>query len=159
MVASKDGTYSKKAVNKYMLELQSEFSFPDDSFESKIVCVHGLLLEEAKLKKEVKTETAKLHMLTKETIENLSDEQVYELLELKWVSPLVISLNKLPTVLIHELTTKLQALAEKYATTYADVADKIQDTEKELFSLIDELTGNEFDMQGLNEFQSFLKGE
>ncbi|WP_279143926.1 hypothetical protein, partial [Photobacterium phosphoreum] len=54
--------------------------------------------------------------------------------------------------------TKVQALAEKYAVTYADVAQEIKEIEGSLSSLIDELTGNEFDMKGLNEFQSFLKG-
>ena len=142
-----------------MLELQSEVAFPDDSYERKIVRASGLLSEETELKKEVKIETEKLHLLTKETIENLSDEQVHELLELKWISPLFGALNKLPETIINELTAKVQTLAEKYATTYADVADEIHDTEKELSALIDELDGNEFDMQGLGEFKSFLKGE
>jgi type I restriction enzyme M protein len=62
-------------------------------------------------------------------------------------------------VLIDELTSKVQGLAEKYATTYADVATKIKDTQDELAGMIDELTGNEFDMRGLNEFKSFLTGE
>ncbi len=159
MVANKDGTYAKAAVNKYMAVLQSEVAFPDDSYERKIVRASGLLSEETELKKEVKIETEKLHLLTKETIENISDEQVHELLELKWISPLVGALNKLPETIINELTAKVQTLAEKYATTYADVAKEIHSTEKELSTLIDELTGNEFDMQGLDEFKSFLKGE
>ena len=118
-----------------------------------------LIAEEKKLKKAIKIETEALHLLTKKTIENLSDEQVHELLEHKWINPLVSALNKLPEAIINELTTKVQALSDKYATTYGDVANDIHSTEKELASLIDELTGNEFDMQGLSEFKSFLKGE
>jgi type I restriction enzyme M protein len=81
------------------------------------------------------------------------------LLELKWIKPLVSSLNKLPEAAINELTTKVQALAEKYETTYSDIVEDINNTEIELASLIDELTGNEFDMKGLNEFKSLLNGE
>ena len=67
--------------------------------------------------------------------------------------------RQLPTVLIQTLTTLTQALADKYATTYADVANEIVNTEGELACMIDELTGNPFDMQGLAEFKAFLKAE
>jgi len=158
MEANKDGTYAKAAVNKYISKLQAGFTFPEDSYESKMIHAYNLLSEEAEIKKEIKAEAEELHLLTKETIENLSDEQVYELFELKWITPLVDSLNNLPETIIDELTHKIEALSEKYATTYEEVEKEIQDTEKELSSLIDELTGNEFDMQGLREFKSLMKG-
>ena len=67
-------------------------------------------------------------------------------------------MNNLPAVLIDELTIKVQALSRKYATTYKDIVNEIAATETELASFIDELEGNEFDKQGLQEFKSFLKG-
>ena len=133
--------------------------FDTDSYLEKILRVDELFTEEKELKAQVKSETAKLHLLTKETIEQLSDKQVFELLELKWINPFVLALSKLPTVLIHELTTQVQTLSEKYATTYFKVVEEIHDTESALASLIVELTGNEFDTKGLGEFQSLLKGE
>jgi len=133
--------------------------FAEDSFEVKILEVDKLITEEKKVKKEVKAQFEALHLHTKQTIEKLREGQVYELLELKWIAPLVSSLNKLPERIINELTAKVQSLADKYATTYADVAKKIDSTEKQLSALIDELTGNEFDMKGLSEFKSFLKSE
>ncbi len=148
-----------KEAKQLRVEIKQNGAFAEDSYEEKILKVDKLISDEKKLKKEVKTETEELHLLTKQTIENLSDKQVHELLELKWISPLVGALNKLPETIINELTAKVQTLAEKYATTYADVSDEIHNTEKELSTLIDELTGNKFDMQGLGEFKSFLKGE
>jgi len=148
-----------KEAKQLKADAKKNGTFPKDSYEAKILKVDELIAEENKLKKQVKTETAKLHLQTKETIEKLSNEQVHELLELKWVSPLLTSLNQLPTVLIHELTTKVQTLANKYATTYAHVAQEIQETESQLATLIDELRGNEFDVKGLSEFKSFLKGQ
>ena len=62
-------------------------------------------------------------------------------------------------VVINELTAKVLALSGKYATTYSNVMEEIHQTEKVLSSMIDELDGNEFDMKGLNEFKSLLKGE
>jgi type I restriction enzyme M protein len=147
-----------KVANQLKTEMKKNGAYAEDSYEAKILKVAELMTEEKELKKQVKTDSAKLHLLTKETIENLSEDQVYELLERKWVSPLVTSLNKLPEVLIKELTAKVQALSEKYATTYSHLTEDIHETETVLASLMDELVGNEFDMKGLSEFKSLLKG-
>ncbi len=155
--ANKDGTYGKGNVNKYILTLQSHVEFTADSFESKIVKANGLLSEEGDLKKEVKADAEALHLKTKVTIENLSDAQINSLLELKWITPLLGELSQLPTNLIHQFTSQVQKLADKYATTYADVASEIKNTEQTLAGLIDELNGNEFDQQGLAELKAFLQ--
>ncbi len=148
-----------KEAKQLNANIKKTGAFPEDAYEAKIIKVAALLSEEKELKAQVKLETAKLHLQTKATIEKLSDTQVYELLELKWISPLVTSLNKLPEVLINELTAKVQTLAEKYATTYADITAEIHDTEKILASHLDELEGNKFDMKGLSALKSLLNGE
>lgn len=148
-----------KEAKQLKAEAKKHGVFAEDSIEAKTINVDALIAEEKELKKQVKTETAQLHLKTKATIEALTDAQVLELLELKWIHPLVGAINQLPTVLIQTLTTLTQALADKYATTYADVAKEIASTEGELASMIDELTGNAFDMQGLTEFKAFLKAE
>ena len=147
--ANKDGTFGKGAVNKYIVALQTQFTFPEDSFENKMVRTASLLQEEKDLKSQIKKEAAALHAKTKDTIEALTDEEVYELLELKWVHPIVKSMYGLPESIIDGLTLKLQALAEKYATTYSDVANEINKAENTLSLLLDDLTGNEFDMKGV----------
>jgi len=159
MEASKDGTYSKANINKYLFELQSTFTFPDESFENKMVKASSLLTDEKELKAQIKVEAAALHSKTKETIENLTDEQVFELLELKWIVPVVSSLNNLPETIITKLSNKVEALADKYAITYSDVAKEIKEAESTLSTLIGDLEGNEFDMKGLNELKSLLKTE
>jgi len=134
-------------------------AFEADSYEAKIVQVAKLITEEKQLKAATKKEAAALHLLTKSTIEGLSDPQVHELLERKWIKPLGAALHQLPTVLVDTLTGKLQALADKYKITYADNARAIRKAETSLASLIDELDGNPFDMLGLDEFKTLLKGE
>ena len=131
----------------------------DDSFEAIIVKVDELIAEEKALKAKIKTETITLHNTTKTFIENLTDEQVLYGLEQKWISPIVTSLNSLPTTLVNQLTQKVKALATKYETTYADVVKEINQAEKTLGTLIDDLQGNEFDLQGINELKALLHGK
>lgn len=131
----------------------------EDSYEARILRVNDLLSEEKELKKQLKLEAAALHLLTRETIEKLSDKQVLELLEIKWIKPLISSLHQLPETVINTLAARLQSLSEKYAVTYKEVVEQIHTIEHSLSSLIDELTGDEYDMQGLKEFQQLLNGE
>jgi type I restriction enzyme M protein len=148
-----------KAAKAFQTEAPLTGMFEADSSEAKIVQVAELIAEDKQLKAVIKKEAAALHQLTKSTIEGLSDAQVHELLELKWICPLNAALHQLPTVLIDGLTAKLQGLADKYAITYADNARAIRQTEASLANLIDELDGNAFDMQGLDEFKNLLKGK
>src|SRR5690554_141183 len=132
--------------------------YEDDSYEAIIINVDDLLTEQRKLNREVKSESATLHMKTKETIEGLSDEQVNQLLELKWITPLVDSLNQLPRTMLQQLVDQVQALSEKYSTTFADITDEIKQVSQSLSLQIDDLTGNEYDMKGLEEFKTLLNG-
>lgn len=114
--------------------------------------------EEKALKSAIKKESAALHMQTKETIEGLTDEQAREMLRKKWIEKLTELLHSLPDKLINTLAARVQALSEKYAVTFASVEDEIRQTEQELSAMIDDLTGSDFDMQGLKELQSLLGG-
>lgn len=114
--------------------------------------------EEKKLKKQLKDQSEALHIETKKTIETLSDEQVYSLLDQKWISPLIDGLGKLPESIISDFIAQIEKLVAKYETTFADVEDQIKDTEKELSVMIDLLTGSEFDMAGLAELKKMLGG-
>lgn len=146
-----------KEAKQIRAEMKKKVKFEDDSYELKILKVDELIAEEKALKKEVKEESAKLHLKTKKTIESLSDEQVYELLELKWIQPLENELTKLPNGIINTLVNKLQDLATKYETTLKNIEDEIKATSKELSVMVDELDGGEFDMQGLKVLQELLE--
>jgi len=152
--------FASKGLNIVLKEISSaKQTYSEDSVEYKFISVGDLLIEQKKLKKEVKNESAALHMLTKETIENLTDEQALEMLDMKWIKPVVSAMNKLPQEVINNLVEKVTALAEKYSVTYVEVTDKITSAKNEVISLIDKLQGNEFDMKGLVEFQSLLRGD
>lgn len=152
--------FVSKEVTKKLKELKKEAHTEEvKSFIDKLDRYERLSKEEKDLKKEIKSETAKLHMLTKETIENLTDSMVCELLDKKWIGNLLESINKLPDTIVDNIVSKIQALGSKYKTTYFELEKEIKETEMKLVSMIDELEGNEYDMKGLSEFKALLLGE
>lgn len=126
--------------------------------KDKLKVVNKLIAEEKELKAAIKNETGLLEGKTKETIENLTDEQVITLLKDKWINPLIENLMKLPVNVVTELVAKLNSLAKKYETTFAEVEAEIAETEATLSAMIDDLEGNGFDMLGLAELQKLLGG-
>lgn len=127
--------------------------------EAKLLQADGLVAEEKALKKDQKTKSAELSAKTKETIESLSEDQAVELLKKKWFEPLMESLNKLPSDIIQSLVKRIKALDEKYQMSFSSLEDQIESSEKELTSMIDDLTGDESDMKGLEDLKRILKGE
>lgn len=126
--------------------------------KEKLKFAAALNTEEKALKSAIKTESALLEEKTKDTIEGLSDEQVIELLKEKWIKPLIDNLMQLPDSIVAELVAKLETLAKKYETTFAEVETQIEETEKSLSAMIDDLDGSEFDMLGLAELKKLLGG-
>ena len=131
----------------------------EDSIEHKIITVVNLLGEEKELKRTIKADSSNLQVLIKEIIENLSDEQVYLLLEKKWINPIISGLRKLPAEILENLAIKVQDLINKYAITFSDIENEINETETILSSMIDQLTGSDVDMKGLDELKTLLGGE
>ena len=147
-----------KEVSKKIKELKK-----DRSPESVALCtllekVESLVKSEKEIKAEIKAKSAALQAKTKDTIENLSDEQALDLLKKKWIAPLIESIHKLPDTVIDSLVSKIQALQNKYATTFFEVEQQISETEATLSGMIDDLEGNEFDMLGLGELKKLLGG-
>lgn len=133
--------------------------YGEDTVEYQIKKVATLIENEKSLKKEIKVENEKLLAKTKQTIESLTDEQVLELLKEKWITPIISSLNELPNEIVKELVSKISNLANKYSLTLVELESQIKKSENSLSTLIDELEGNEYDMKGLEELKTLLKGE
>jgi hypothetical protein len=159
MTQSKNGTYSKAEINKYIKALKAQIHFEEGTYEYIVSRVNSLIVEEKSLKKEVKEKADRLHLETKETIENLSDKQVIMLLKDKWITPLIENLMKLPESIVSELVAKIETLAKKYDGTLSEIESEIEETQKQLSAMIDDLEGNKFDMLGLGELKKLLGGE
>jgi type I restriction enzyme M protein len=149
-----------KEVTKKLKELLADIELEETiAFRDKLLHVDELLKEEKELKAQIKKDSAELHAFTKTTIENLSDEQVYQLLEKKWIESLVDNLYSLPDTVVDRLVNRIQSLQSKYAVTFFEVETQIKETESILSSMIDELVGDDFDMKGLSEFKALLIGK
>ena len=149
MNPAKNGTCSKGAVQGRILWHQSQFQFPEGSFESLILKVYQLMVQLKQLYNEVRSLRKKLESKCIEAIEHLTDEEALYFLELKWVKPLVEDLLALPAGVISELSDKIKSLEKKYSTTMSDVASRISEAQRELAVLTDELTGDADDLAGI----------
>lgn len=101
-----------------------------------------------------------MHGRTKEVIENeLTDDDIRELLSIKWIETLYDHLMQLPHTVVDNFIQKLDALVKKYDTTLVDVERDIQEASQSLSAMIDELTGSDYDMVALAEFKKLLVNE
>ena len=105
--------------------------------------------EIAKLIKELEEKTIK-------KIEGLTDSEINALLEEKWILPLCTSLNEMPGKVVDDFVSSLTKMTGKYSETLSSIGNEIKQTQKELFELMDELTGNEFDMKGFENLKRIL---
>ena len=112
--------------------------------------------EEKALKRNLKAKADALHLKTKATIEGLTDAQALDLLREKWIVPLMDELLKLPENVVGELAARMEGLAAKYQTTFSEIEGQIAEAEKGLAGMLDQLTGSEFDMMGLDELKRML---
>ena len=141
--------FNAKGVTVKLKEVRKAENEEERALKAVLEQYGNLSKEEKEIKKEIKELTSRLLIQTKETIEKLSDEQEEKLLSEKWIKPLISDLHNLPEQIVADLVKKVQSLADKYSTTLHDIEEEIEETERELIRMTDELTGNEFDMMGL----------
>lgn len=155
--SAKDGTYTAKTVKEEIVRLRESYPFDEDSTEAKFLKISSLSAEIKKLKAEIKRASEELHERTKDTIEQeLSDEEICHLLYLKWIKTLSDHLMQLPSRVIDGFAQQLCELVRKYETTLVDVEHDIREASESLATMIDELTGSEYDMKALAEFKQLL---
>ena len=155
--ASKDGTYSKNNVNNRIKKILDEYTFEEGSLNYIFATALALMAEEKEINKAIKEMKVALHIKTKETIESLSDEEANELLRLKWVMPLVNSILELPNSIIANLVKAVTNLSLKYSSTFVALEKEIDETQNEFGSMIDQLTGDDFDIKGLQQLKESLR--
>lgn len=157
---AKDGIYTAKTIKDEIVRLRESYPFDEDSTEAKFLKISSLSAEVKKLKAEIKRASEELHELTKETIEQeLSDEKIRHLLYLKWIETLSAHLMHLPSAVVDEFARQLCERVRKYDTTLMDVEQDIREASESLATMIDDLTGSEYDMKALAEFKQLLLNE
>lgn len=144
--AEKDNAFVSKEItadSKPTADIESEIKK-----QLKIIVT---LWEEKKAKNaQVKKHKLVLEKKTIETIEGLDMKGINMFLELKWVLPITSAIDALPNTVVQTLADNIGALKEKYAVTYNDIEQDIDNCRKNLASLIEQLSGDEFTIAGLN---------
>ena len=108
------------------------------------------------IRKEIAKLTKELEEKNIKKIESLTDSEINALLEEKWILPLCTSLNEMPDKVVEDFISSLTKMTEKYSETLSSIGNEIKQTQKELFEFMDELTGNDFDMKGLENLKGIL---
>ena len=149
----------KLVANKVKQYKSNKIEIEKESDEEKICNLDKLHNEEKKINKQIKDEEIELQKDGIKAIENLSDSEIDDLLNIKWIKTLINSLNKLPEEIINDFIKDIENVSKKYDTTLIDLDKEIKENENTLSNMINELTGDEFDIKGLEEFKSLLGGE
>ena len=118
--------------------------------------VNNLFNEQKRLTKEIKSDRSNLEVLAAKEIENLSKDDIDELLFRKWIEPIVNGMDIIIDNLIIKFSKDIENLSVKYKQTLKDINDEILHTEEELIKMINQLTGKEFDMKGKDDLKSLL---
>ena len=150
-----EDSFNKSAFNKFLKTADTS----EGTLGSKIKKANKLVTEEKQIGKQIKELTFELDNKTISIIQNLTDEQIKNLLEKKWITPLMSSIFALSDNAIENLVSSVTGLYKKYDTSLLDLENEIQSTELELCESLAQLTGNDADMQGIAELISLLGGE
>lgn len=158
ILTEENDAFVAKEVAKKAKELLKQ-SVSEGSVEKKVIEVNNLFEEQKKLTKEIKDGNSEIEIEAAKEIENLTNEEIFELLTKKWVNPIVEGIDKLINDVITNFSKNIEKLSTKYEQTLKDIDEEINKSEKELSLMIDELTGSDFDMKGLEDFKSLFGGD
>lgn len=156
--ADDGNNFDYKKVKNLIKELDDN-PLDEESLKARLIKYIDLTNEEKDLRRIIKKDTTELDNKTKETIESLSDYQAKVLLKHKWVDLLMDSITELPKEFINDISIKVKKLNDKYNITFSEITNDIKDNQNKLLSLINDLEGDDFDMKGLSELKSLLKGD
>ena len=113
--AKEDG-FRKGDLNKAVKALPKDQQWSEGSVEAIQIEAKQLLDRLTKAKSQLKKTDEELEAKTHETVENLTDDQVVEVLSMKWVAALMVQLALLPSLALRELADQVLHLQDKYAT-------------------------------------------
>ena len=144
--AEKDNAFLKKEITAD----SKPKADVEDEIKEQLKQIVKLWDEQSAKNKQIKADKIALEKKTIETIEALDMSSINQFLELKWFVPITSAIEALPDSVIQSLADSVNALNEKYAVTYNDIEQSLEDSEQNLATLIGQLTGDEFAISGLS---------
>ena len=147
--SEKENAFDKKAITAGAKAKKDEV---EAGTKEKLKEIVKLWEEQKSKNNQIKNEKQALIDKTVEAINSLSDEEISLFLHKKWIDPIVKGINDTLDEVLSTFENKVRALGKKYAVSYKQLNEDLEKSQKELYGLIGELTGDEFTILGLNEF-------
>lgn len=153
-----DSKKLKAKITEIKKNIKKGAEYDDDSYEAILMNIDETNDKISKAKKVLKTKKLSLNSKTEDKILSLSDEEVHDLLVKKWIDPICDGIINLSHSLISVLENRIELLSKKYENTFTELDNQISEAESTLSAMLDDLTGCDFDMQGLIGFKNLLGG-
>ena len=81
------------------------------------------------------------------------------LLKEKWLTPAMENINAIPNAIISEINHSINDIIAKYDNPIFTLDSDIAKTEESLSKMLNELTGDAFDMAAIQQFKTLLGGK
>lgn len=98
-----------------------------------------------------------LETKAKEKIESLTNEEVEDMLIMKWINPIIDGIKSISNTTIDDFAKRLETLKNKYANPLSEIETNLASKDKELNDLMNELVGSKQDLEALDLFKQLLQ--
>lgn len=89
---------------------------------------------------------------------NLTNKEIYELLEEKWISSVSKDLKGLLNQVLNDFENKLNSTIEKYGSSVKEIEAKDRKVSQELQKQLSNLQGSESNLMAIKDFIELLGG-
>ena len=156
----KNGTYYKQsAINAIVEQIKNDIEIDEEEDDYKIRHLYLLGQQISTLKKQIKELKTDLDIKARESIVKLSDDEIKMLLKEKWLTPAMENINAIPNAIISNLNRSVNDIITKYDNPILTLDTDIAKTEESLSVMLNDLTGDAFDMAAVQQFKTLLGGK
>ena len=121
----------------------------DKNAIASIKAIQDSIATEKTIRKSVKNIESELENKAKEKIESLTESEIDELLETKWITPIINAISNVGESVLNKFVTDFTALEKKYSDPMSDLSEKIEETSAALKESLNDLVGNDTDMEAI----------
>ncbi len=150
-------TYLQKIGRKKETFEVAAARYEEGSYERTILDIAVASLAKKAADKELKDFRKGLEEKVVEKAASLTDEECLAVLRKRWIAPISDSLMKVADDAVDGFIAKLRSLKKKYEDTLVTLVQEISSVEKELATMLDELTGGEEDMEAIRALKALLE--
>lgn len=155
----KNGTYKQSAINAIVEQIKNDIEIDEEEDDYKIRHLYLLGQQISALKKQIKALKTDLDIKAREAIVKLSDDKIKMLLKEKWLTPAMENINAIPNAIISNLNRSVNDIITKYDNPILTLDTDIAKTEESLSIMLNDLTGDAFDMAAVQQFKTLLGGK